>query len=148
MPKCRSLVVILLIAGLAVAALPPLALAKDQFTLAISIYAGWMPWYYAKDHGILKKWAERSKIAIDVVEMDYIPSVEAFVAVLAKAVDVPVEMWDESYTTLAAAERLDRRSRSKVDLDAAAAAVILEEYLHHLENVEARKLESRGRNAV
>ncbi|HEX9868424.1 MAG TPA: putative urea ABC transporter substrate-binding protein [Candidatus Tectomicrobia bacterium] len=80
MPKCRSLVVILLIAGLAVAALPPLALAKDRFTLAISIYAGWMPWYYAKDHGILKKWAERSKIAIDVVEMDYIPSVEAFVA--------------------------------------------------------------------
>jgi NitT/TauT family transport system substrate-binding protein len=39
-----------------------------------------MPWYYAKDHGILKKWAERYKIAIDVVEMDYIPSVEAYVA--------------------------------------------------------------------
>ncbi len=80
MPKCRSLGTVLLIAGLVVAALPPVALAKDRFTLAISIYAGWMPWYYAKDQGILKKWAERSKIAIDVVEMDYIPSVEAFVA--------------------------------------------------------------------
>jgi NitT/TauT family transport system substrate-binding protein len=80
MPTCRSLVAALFIAMLAVAALPQLTLAKDKFTLAISIYAGWMPWYYAKDHGILKKWAERHKIAIDVVEMDYIPSVEAFVA--------------------------------------------------------------------
>jgi NitT/TauT family transport system substrate-binding protein len=80
MPKCRSLVVALVVAALAVTALPDLALAKDRFTLAVSIYAGWMPWYYAKDHGILKKWADRYKIAIDVVEMDYIPSVEAFVA--------------------------------------------------------------------
>ena len=80
MPKCRSLVTVLVVALLVVAALPQMALAKDRFTLAISIYAGWMPWYYAKDHGILKKWADRYKIAIDVVEMDYIPSVEAFVA--------------------------------------------------------------------
>jgi NitT/TauT family transport system substrate-binding protein len=69
-----------MVAGLAVTALPHLALARDKFTLAISIYAGWMPWYYAKDQGILKKWAERYKIAIDVVEMDYIPSIEAYVA--------------------------------------------------------------------
>jgi putative holliday junction resolvase len=75
-------------------------------------------------------------------------SVEAFVAALAQALDVPIEMWDESYTTLAAAERLDRRGRSKVGLDAAAAAVILEEYLRHLENVEAQASESRGGNTV
>ena len=80
MSKCRSLVAALMVAGLAVTALPHLALARDKFTLAISIYAGWMPWYYAKDQGILKKWAERYKIAIDVVEMDYIPSIEAYVA--------------------------------------------------------------------
>jgi NitT/TauT family transport system substrate-binding protein len=80
MSKCRPLVAALVIAGLIVTALPYLALAKDKFTLAVSIYVGWMPWYYAKDHGILKKWAERYKIAIDVVEMDYIPSVEAYVA--------------------------------------------------------------------
>src|SRR5919197_1834818 len=80
MPKCRSLVAAVVVAVLAVAALPSLAPAKDRFTLAISIYAGWMPWYYAKDQGIVKKWAERYKIAIDVVEMDYIPSVEAYVA--------------------------------------------------------------------
>ena len=80
MPKRRSLVAALVVAVLAGAALPQLALAKDRFTFAISIYAGWMPWYYAKDHGILKKWADRYKIAIDVVEMDYIPSIEAYVA--------------------------------------------------------------------
>jgi NitT/TauT family transport system substrate-binding protein len=80
MSKVRSLVAALVVAALAVAALPSLGLAKDRFTLAVSIYAGWMPWYYAKDQGILKKWADRYKIAIDVVEMDYIPSVEAYVA--------------------------------------------------------------------
>jgi NitT/TauT family transport system substrate-binding protein len=80
MSKCRSLVAALVVVGLAVTALPHLALARDKFTLAVSIYVGWMPWYYAKDSGILKKWAERYKIAIDVVEMDYIPSVEAYVA--------------------------------------------------------------------
>jgi NitT/TauT family transport system substrate-binding protein len=80
MSKCRSLVAALVVVGLAAAAFPHLALARDKFTLAVSIYVGWMPWYYAKDYGILKKWAERYKIAIDVVEMDYIPSVEAYVA--------------------------------------------------------------------
>ena len=80
MSKCRSLVAALVVVGLAVTALPHLALARDKFTLAVSIYVGWMPWYYAKDSGILKKWAERYKIAIDVVEMDYIASVEAYVA--------------------------------------------------------------------
>jgi NitT/TauT family transport system substrate-binding protein len=80
MPKGRSLIAALVVAGLTVTALPHPGLARDKFTLAVSIYVGWMPWYYAKDHGILKKWAERYKIAIDVVEMDYIPSVEAYVA--------------------------------------------------------------------
>jgi NitT/TauT family transport system substrate-binding protein len=80
MSKARLLVAALVLAALTVMALPALAPAKDKFTLAVSIYAGWMPWYYAKDHGVLKKWAERYKITIDVVEMDYIPSVEAFVA--------------------------------------------------------------------
>jgi NitT/TauT family transport system substrate-binding protein len=79
MPKGRSLIAALVVAMVAVTSLPHLVLAKDKFTLAVSIYAGWMPWYYAKDHGILKKWAARYKIGIEVVEMDYIPSIEAYV---------------------------------------------------------------------
>jgi hypothetical protein len=43
MPKCRSLVAALIVAGLVVIALPHRVLARDKFTLAISIYAGWMP---------------------------------------------------------------------------------------------------------
>jgi len=80
MPRCRAFLAALVVAVLALTLLPQVGLARDKFTLAVSIYVGWMPWYYAKDSGILAKWAERYKIAIDVVEMDYIPSVEAYVA--------------------------------------------------------------------
>jgi NitT/TauT family transport system substrate-binding protein len=53
---------------------------KDNFTLAVSIYAGWMPHYYAKEAGIYKKWADKYGITIDVKYMDYVPSIEAYVA--------------------------------------------------------------------
>ena len=59
--------------------------AKGKYTLAVSIYAGWMPWYYAKEKGIVKKWADKYNIEIEVVYMDYIASVEAFVAEQADA---------------------------------------------------------------
>ena len=49
-------------------------------TLAVSIYAGWMPWYYAKEEGILKKWGDKYGLDIDVKYMDYAPSLDAFVA--------------------------------------------------------------------
>jgi len=52
---------------------------KPKFTIAKSIYAGWMPWYYAKSSGIMKKWADKYNIEVDLVHMDYIPSIEAFV---------------------------------------------------------------------
>jgi NitT/TauT family transport system substrate-binding protein len=50
-----------------------------KYTVATSIYAGWMPWYYAKEKGIVKKWADKYGIEIEVLYMDYVPSVEAFV---------------------------------------------------------------------
>ena len=53
---------------------------KKKFTLAVSIYAGWMPWYYANESGILKKWADHYGIEIEVQYMDYVPSIEAYVA--------------------------------------------------------------------
>jgi NitT/TauT family transport system substrate-binding protein len=55
-------------------------------TLAVSIYAGWMPWYYAKETGIIKKWADKYGVNIDVKYMDYVPSIEAYVAGQADAV--------------------------------------------------------------
>ncbi len=53
--------------------------AKAKFTVAWSIYVGWMPWDYAGSSEILKKWADKYGIEIELVRMDYIPSVEAFV---------------------------------------------------------------------
>ena len=54
--------------------------STSKFTVAWSIYAGWMPWEYAQSSGILKQWADKYGIEIELVRMDYIPSVEAFVA--------------------------------------------------------------------
>jgi len=74
----RLLTISLLAAVLAVGLAGPAA-AKEKFTVAWSIYVGWMPWEYAGDSGILKKWADKYGIEIKLLRMDYIPSVEAYV---------------------------------------------------------------------
>jgi NitT/TauT family transport system substrate-binding protein len=57
-----------------------LAGPRPTLKLAVSIYAGWMPHYFAKDVGLYKTWGDRYGLDIEVVEMDYIPSIEAYVA--------------------------------------------------------------------
>lgn len=74
-----------LIAALAIAliALPTGAAAaeKDKFRVAWSIYVGWMPWDYAADKGIVKKWADKYGIEIEVVQInDYIESINQYAA--------------------------------------------------------------------
>jgi NitT/TauT family transport system substrate-binding protein len=60
---------------------PGSALAKDKFRVAWSIYAGWMPWDYAAESGIVKKWADKYGIAIEVVQInDYVESVNQYTA--------------------------------------------------------------------
>ncbi len=55
--------------------------AKDAFKLAWSHYTGWEPWGYADDKGIVKKWADKYGIEIDVVLVnDYIESVNLYTA--------------------------------------------------------------------
>lgn len=53
---------------------------KKHFTMAWSIYAGWMPWPYAEQSGILKKWADKYGITIDLKQLDYIESLNQFTA--------------------------------------------------------------------
>ncbi|MCP8900356.1 putative urea ABC transporter substrate-binding protein [Gilvimarinus xylanilyticus] len=54
---------------------------RDSFKIAWSIYAGWMPWAYADDKGIIDKWADKYGIEIEVVQMnDYIESINQFTA--------------------------------------------------------------------
>ena len=69
--------------------------AKPKFTVAWSIYVGWMPWPYAEQSGILKKWADAYGIEINLKQMDYKPSVEAYVAKQVDAVTITnMEMLD------------------------------------------------------
>jgi NitT/TauT family transport system substrate-binding protein len=57
------------------------AAEKDKFRIAWSIYVGWMPWDYAFDKGIVKKWADKYGIEIEVVQInDYIESINQYAA--------------------------------------------------------------------
>ncbi len=77
--KCLAAVLVALFAMLTLSS--GLARANpEKFKVAWSIYAGWQPWDYANRSGILKKWADKYNIEIELIRMDYIPSVEAYVA--------------------------------------------------------------------
>ncbi len=55
------------------------ALAAEKFKLAWSHYTGWEPWAYAQDSGILKKWADKYGIEIEVTLVnDYIESINLY----------------------------------------------------------------------
>jgi len=75
--------VVALFAFTAAAVLPNVSVAapKKEFKIAWSIYVGWMPWDYMAKHGILKKWADKYGIKIDVVQVnDYIESINQYTA--------------------------------------------------------------------
>lgn len=55
------------------------AFSADKFKICWSIYVGWMPWSYAADQGIVKKWADKYDIEIEVVQInDYIESINQY----------------------------------------------------------------------
>ena len=77
----------LLAAALALAATclagSPQAIAEEKkdFSVCWSIYAGWMPWGYMEDSGLLKKWADKYGIAIKAVQInDYVESINQYTA--------------------------------------------------------------------
>jgi NitT/TauT family transport system substrate-binding protein len=81
-----SLILMLLIGALINPPQTSLAQSKKtKFTLMWSIYVGWMPWPYAAESGIIKKWADKYGIEIEVRQADYTPSIEAYVAGKAEA---------------------------------------------------------------
>ncbi|MEW9857055.1 putative urea ABC transporter substrate-binding protein [Novosphingobium sp. M1R2S20] len=54
---------------------------RTEFNIGWSIYAGWMPWPYAQQAGIVKKWADKYGIKINVVQVnDYVESVNQYTA--------------------------------------------------------------------
>lgn len=54
---------------------------KKDFAIGWSIYTGWMPWPYAQQAGIVKKWADKYGITIRMVQVnDYVESVNQYAA--------------------------------------------------------------------
>jgi NitT/TauT family transport system substrate-binding protein len=59
----------------------PAGAEKKNFKVAWSIYVGWMPWDYANQTGILKKWADKYGITIQLTQInDYIESINQYTA--------------------------------------------------------------------
>lgn len=54
---------------------------RTEFSIGWSIYAGWMPWPYAEQAGIVKKWADKYGLTIKFVQVnDYVESVNQYTA--------------------------------------------------------------------
>lgn len=52
---------------------------RKEFSIGWSIYAGWMPWPYAQQAGIVDKWADKYEIEINIVQVnDYVESVNQY----------------------------------------------------------------------
>ena len=79
----KRIFVTLLLAVFVTASLSTSAFAEKRkhFKLAWSIYVGWMPWGEAAAQGIVKKWADKYGIEIEVVQFnDYIESINQYTA--------------------------------------------------------------------
>jgi len=54
---------------------------RTEFNIGWSIYAGWMPWPYADQAGIVDRWEEKYGIEINFVQVnDYVESVNQYTA--------------------------------------------------------------------
>jgi NitT/TauT family transport system substrate-binding protein len=84
MPCFKSLArLAVLLCALSMVAFAPAASAaeKKSFKVAWSIYVGWMPWDYAQESGILKKWADKYGIQIELTQInDYVESINQYTA--------------------------------------------------------------------
>ncbi len=68
-------------AALAFVPLSAQAETRDSFRICWSIYVGWMPWGYIQDSGIMKKWADKYDIDVEIVQInDYIESINQYTA--------------------------------------------------------------------
>src|SRR5438477_6819967 len=75
----KALVGVAVLTGFALS--PAAAAEKKDFKVAWSIYVGWMPWGYAADSGIVKKWADKYGINIEVKQFnDYVESINQYTA--------------------------------------------------------------------
>jgi len=70
---CSALLALLVSAPVAAAE------AKQKFRIAWTIYVGWVPWDFGEQSGIIKKWADKYGIEIEVVQVnDYVESINQY----------------------------------------------------------------------
>lgn len=68
-----------LAALLQIGAVPARAVEKPTFKLGWIVYTPWMPWSYTQQSGILKKWADKYNVNIELVQLnDYVESLNQF----------------------------------------------------------------------
>ena len=84
-PNSKFASFITVLCAAAVLAAAPLSTAhaakKKEFNIAWTIYVGWMPWQYAAEQGIVKKWADKYGITINVKQInDYVESINQYTA--------------------------------------------------------------------
>ncbi|HEY2145489.1 MAG TPA: putative urea ABC transporter substrate-binding protein [Steroidobacteraceae bacterium] len=78
--RCKAMSLVLA-ALLGLAPQTGAAADKTSFNVAWSIYVGWMPWDYADQSGILKKWAAKYGIKIKLTQVnDYVESINQYTA--------------------------------------------------------------------
>ena len=71
--------ILVILASLCIAHTATASEKKTSFTIAWSIYAGWMPWGFAGDKGIVDKWAKKYGLNIKIVQVnDYVSSIEQY----------------------------------------------------------------------
>ena len=80
--KLRTLGTLVMAAALSFTAVTANAAdAPKKFSLAWSIYVGFMPWYYLDESGIMDKWAEKYGIEVELVQInDYIEAINMYTA--------------------------------------------------------------------
>jgi NitT/TauT family transport system substrate-binding protein len=72
---------LLAMTALTMAASSAAAAEAKTYKVAWSIYVGWMPWDYADRSGILKKWADKYGIKIQLTQVnDYVESINQYTA--------------------------------------------------------------------
>jgi NitT/TauT family transport system substrate-binding protein len=60
---------------------PAPAEKRTEFSIGWSIYAGWMPWPYAQQAGIVKRWEDKYHLKIKIVQVnDYVESINQYTA--------------------------------------------------------------------
>jgi NitT/TauT family transport system substrate-binding protein len=77
----RSLIAVLAVAFALTTTGPSQAQTKDSFKVCWSIYVGWMPWGEIQSSGLMKKWADKYGISVEITQInDYIESINQYTA--------------------------------------------------------------------